>query len=139
MDAKGNHTNQRKTKDQKNLLEWAVFWVSLLLVMTILGYLSYQVYVYTPSSPVIWVEVQPEPTTKQPNRYHVLVHNDGAITAEAVKVEVVLQEDGEEVEKVELEMMWVPQESRREAWANFTRKPTNANTVSARVLSYQKP
>lgn len=139
MDNNVSYKAQQEVKDQKNLLEWGVFWISLLLILGVIGYLSYQVYIYTPSSPEIRVEIQPEPTAHQPNRYHVLVHNDGAITAEAVKVELVLQEAGEEVEKVELEMMWVPQQSRREAWANFTRKPTDADNISARVVSYQKP
>lgn len=116
-----------------------MFWLSLLLVTTVIGYLAYQAYTYTPSSPEIRVEIQPDPTPQQPNRYHVLVQNDGAITAEAVKVEVVLQEAGEEIEKVEMEMMFVPQQSRREGWANFSRKPTNQASVSAHVVSYQKP
>lgn len=116
-----------------------MFWVSLLLVIALFAYLGYQAYAYVPSSPEIHVEFWPDPTEHQPNRYHVLVHNKGGDTAESVMVELELKEGGETVEKVELQMMFVPQESRREGWVNFSQKPSDKNNVSARVLSYQKP
>ncbi|MFD3001507.1 hypothetical protein ACFS7Z_14145 [Pontibacter toksunensis] len=131
--------NQQGIKDRKNLLEWIVFWVSLLLVITILGYLGYQAYSYKPSSPEIQVEVKPDPTAQQPFRYHVQVYNKGGETAESVQVEVELKENGKTVEKIELQLMFVPQESRREGWVNFNRKPNNREDVSAHVVSYQKP
>lgn len=133
------NNNHQGIKDRKNLLEWVVFWVSLLLVITILGYLGYQAYSYKPSSPEIHVEVKPDPTEQQPNRYHVQVHNKGGETAESVQVELELKENGKTVEKIELQLMFVPQESRREGWANFSRKPKRKEDVSAHVVSYQKP
>ena len=134
-----NDNSFQKIKDQKNMLEWAVFWVSLLLLVSIFGYLGYQAYSYKPSSPEIQVEVQPDPTEQQPNRYHVVVHNKGGETAESVLVELALEEEGKPVEKAELQIMFVPQESRREGWVNFIRAPLSENNVKARVMSYQKP
>lgn len=130
---------KKETKDQKNLLEWAVFWLGLLLVLSIFAYLGYQAYHHKPASPELVVEFWPEPTKAQPFRYHVVVHNTGGETAEAVLVELELKQGGKEVEKAELELMYVPQESKREGWVNFSQRPANQSVVSARVASYQKP
>lgn len=130
---------KNETKDQKNLLEWAVFWLGLLLVLSILAYLGYQTYYHKPSSPELSVQFWPEPTEMQPYRYHVEVQNTGGETAGSVQVEVVLQQDGKEVEKAELQLNFVPQESKREGWVNFSQKPATKGAVSARVASYQKP
>lgn len=139
MNEDNNDNNYHEVIDQKNLLEWTVFWVSLLLVVSIFGYLGYQAYSFKPSSPELQVEVKPDPTEQQPNRYHVLVRNKGGETATTVLVELELKEEGKPVEKIDLQMMFVPQESSREGWANFTRKPTTEKNVSAHVVSYQKP
>ena len=130
---------KEEVKDQKNLLEWAVFWLGLALLLSIFAYLGYQVYSHKPSPPEILVEYWPEPSEAQPNRYHVVVRNTGGETAESVLVELVLEQGGEEVEKAELQLTYVPQESKREGWVNFSQKPAAGGTVSARVASYQKP
>ena len=130
---------RKEIKDQKNLLEWAVFWLGLLLVLAIFAYLGYQAYHQKPSTPELVVEFWPEPTAAQPYRYHVVVRNSGGETAETVLVELKLQQGGEEVETAELEFMFVPQESKREGWVNFSEKPATKSAVSARVASYQKP
>lgn len=130
---------KKEIKDQKNLLEWAVFWLGLLLVLSIFAYLGYQTYHHKPTSPELVVEFWPEPTEAQPYRYHVVVQNTGGETAEAVLVELKLQQEGKEVEKAELELMYVPQESKREGWVNFSQRPAGQSAVSARVASYQKP
>ncbi|GAB3539985.1 hypothetical protein GCM10027443_37250 [Pontibacter brevis] len=125
--------------DQKNMLEWAVFWASLLLLISIFSYLGYHVYADKPSTPDLYVELWPDPSAQQPTRYRVQVHNKGGETAESVMVEIYLQEDGEQLEKVELQMMFVPKESRREGWVIFNRKPKNESSVKGQVVSYQKP
>ena len=134
-----NLKEKEEVKDKKNLLEWAVFWLGLALLLSIFTYLGYQVYNHKPSPPEILVEYWPEPSEAQPNRYRVAVRNTGGETAESVLVELVLEQDGEEVEKAELQLNFVPQESKREGWVNFSQKPAAGATVSARVASYQKP
>lgn len=128
-----------KTKDKKNLLEWVVFGLGLLLVLSIIAYLGYQAYHHKSTPPELVVEFWPEPSEAQPNRYHVVVRNTGGETAESVTVELVLQQGGKEVEKAELQLMFVPQESEREGWVNFSQKPASKSAISARVASYQKP
>lgn len=125
--------------DSKNALEWIVFSISLLLILGVFGYLAYQVYTEKEESPDISVETRHDPSDHNPFRYHVTVYNKGGQTAEAVTVEVAVKEGGKEVEKAELQIPFVPKESKREGWVNFSKNPGKADTVEARVLSYKKP
>lgn len=125
--------------DSKNALEWTVFAVSLLLILGVFGYLAYQVYTEKEESPDILVETRHDPSDHNPFRYHVTIHNKGGQTAEAVTVEVAMKQDGKEVGKAELQIPFVPKESKREGWVNFSEDPNKADTVEARVLSYKKP
>lgn len=140
MEEKGNdNSNGSKGKDQKNALEWVVFGLSLVLVMGVLGYWGYQVYADKPAPPDLYVEKWPAPSRLSPHRYHVLIHNKGGQTAENVKVEVALQQDGKDIEKAQLDIAFAPQESKREGWVNFDADPAEADSVVARVVSYKKP
>ncbi|MDX5483181.1 MAG: hypothetical protein LPK07_15990 [Hymenobacteraceae bacterium] len=125
--------------DEKNWLEWTVFGISLLLVLSIIGYLAYQTYTRKPSTPDLLVQVRPDPSDHAPTRYHVLLQNKGGATAEEVLVELVLMKGGEEVESAELQLPFVPQESKREGWVSFKNDPNQADTITTRVVSYKKP
>jgi uncharacterized protein (TIGR02588 family) len=129
----------REGDDDKNLLEWIVFGVSLLLIMAILGYLGYQAYIYEPSPPDIEVKYRPDPSENAPHRYHISIVNTGSETAEEVVVELALQKDGEELETAELQIPFAPKESKREGWVTFKTDPASADSVVARVMSYKKP
>lgn len=89
--------------------------------------------------PDIRVTYSPSPTKAAPFRYHLRVTNDGAETAEEVVIELALKHNGETIEKSEVNIPFVPQSSKRESWANFTKNPTLADTVEARVVSFRKP
>ncbi|WP_018479167.1 hypothetical protein [Pontibacter roseus] len=125
--------------DDKNALEWTVFAISLLLVLSILAYLGYQVYTDKPSSPDLVVEHYHDPSENAPQRYRVLVHNRGGETAEEVQVELALQRGGEELETAELSIGFAPKDSKREGWVSFKNAPGKTDTLVARVMSYKRP
>lgn len=139
MKEQAKDTESKPVKDQKNPLEWAVFGISLLTILAIFVYLIYQTLNYKPSSPELFVEYWPDPTEAQPHRYHVVVQNTGGETAESVQVELRLEQANQETEKATLELPYVPQESRREGWVNFSSKPVHEKAVTGKVVSYQKP
>ncbi|RAU82713.1 hypothetical protein [Pontibacter arcticus] len=126
-------------EEAKNPLEWAVFALGLVLVLAILGYLGFKTYTYRPSPPDLQLAYAPEPTMNEPNRFRVVISNKGNTTAEEVKVQVVLQKAGQELEKVELQLPFVPRGARRTGWVIFTESPASADTVSANVISYRTP
>lgn len=125
--------------DKKNFLEWTVFAISLLLVAAILGYLAFQVYTEKEETPDILVETKPDPSDNNPYRYLVTVQNIGGQTAENVTIEVAVKKNGQDVEKNELQIAFVPKESEREGWVNFSKDPAQADTVEAHVISFKKP
>lgn len=126
-------------KDKKNWLEWTVFAVGLGLTLVILGYLVYKATTHNAGPPELYVEYFAEPGRYEPHRYHVILHNEGNETAESVTVEISLEKGGEELEKAELDVDYCPKESTREGWVSFNTNPAEADTVKARVVSYEKP
>ena len=134
----GDKQNNNGT-DQKNWLEWLVFGLSLLLLLSILGYLVYQTMVHKPGEPDIYAEAKADPSRLSPNRFKVSVYNQGGATAEEVLVEFILYKTGEELEKSELLIAFSPKQSKREGWVTFTNNPQVADSVIARVVSYKKP
>ncbi len=135
----GKEAKHHNAEDKKNWLEWAVFAVSLLLVLAILTYLAYQVYYRKPSSPDLSVQSIADPTAHDPYRYHITVYNKGGATAEEVIVELIVEKENIALERSELQLPFLPQESKREAWVSFRRDPTQADTLLARIMSYKKP
>lgn len=134
-----NNKKDAEGKDRKNALEWVVFGVSLLLVLGVLGYWTYQAFLTGPASPDLYVEKWPAPTEQNPYRYRVVIHNKGGHTAESAMVEVALKQNGQVTERAQLQISFVPEESKREGWVNFYTDPAKADTVVARVMSYKKP
>jgi len=126
-------------EDEKNLLEWTVFSVSVLLILGILGYLIYQTVVYQPGSPDLDVTYVNDPSPHAPYRYFIRIKNDGQETAEEVQIEMVLELDGEEMEVAMLTIPYSPKQSTREGWVIFSKDPSEADTLYARVVSYKKP
>ncbi|PVY39432.1 hypothetical protein [Pontibacter virosus] len=131
--------NRAGDDDDKNALEWAVFGVSLVLVLAILVYLSYMAYTHKPSTPDLAVAYFHDPSANAPHRYRVVVENKGGETAEEVQVELIVESGGAEVESAELNIAFSPKESKREGWVNFKEDPAKADTLVARVVSYKRP
>jgi uncharacterized protein (TIGR02588 family) len=125
--------------DKKNFLEWTVFTVSLLLVLSTVVYLIYQLYTEKEETPDIQTEYWADPSEHNPYRYRVVLYNRGGQTAESVTVELTVKQGNKNIEKAELQISFVPKESKREGWVNFSKDPTKADTLEARVLSYKKP
>ena len=126
-------------KLEKNWLEWIVFAASLVLVLSTLGYLVYDVATIGEVPPNIEVQLgQPQP---QSNRFLVplSVTNRGGETAEGVHVEVTLESGGKEQESADFEIAFLPRSSTREGWVTFKTDPRTVEQMQARVLGFEKP
>jgi len=126
-------------QDKKNWFEWAVFGMGMVLVLGILSYLVYKTTTYQSGPPELFVEYFREPGKYEPNRYHVILHNKGNETAESITVELSLKQPGKEAEKAELDFDYCPRESTREGWISFNSTPAQADSIQARIMSYERP
>ena len=125
-------------KVQKNWLEWIVFAVGLILVSYTLGHLIFAGASMGSEPPSIEVRLG-TPEQRQFNFVvPVKVINHGDETAEGVSIEVVMEAGGEEKERGELDVAFLPRHATREGWVTFEQDPRAAR-LKARVLGYQKP
>ncbi len=123
---------------KKNILEWIVFAVSLILVMGVIGYLSYDAATLGNNPPDIQVRLGASEQRTKRFVIPVTVKNAGDETAEGVRVEVKLKLDGADAETGELEFPFVPRGGQREGFVAFNSDP-NAGRLETRVLGYEKP
>lgn len=135
----GQEKEEEHSKHKKNWLEWLVFTISILLILGIIGYLVYKTYTHKVSPPEIEVTYSPSPTHATPYRYHLSIENSGGETAEEVIIELVLKQNGEVIEKSEVNIPFVPPASKCESWANFSKNPALTDTILVRVVSFRKP
>lgn len=125
---------------QKNALEWAVFGVSLVLVLAALGYLIFWAVSQRSDRPYLTVR----PGTPMPQAggggfvVPVTVFNQGDRTTEDVQVQVRLVRDGEAVETVDLVFPLLPYGSQREGEVVFRQDPSSG-VIEAYVTGYLQP
>lgn len=126
------------SKPQKNWLEWLVFAVGLVLVAGTLSYLTYTGATMGSQPPDIEVRLG-APEQRQHNFVvPVSVVNHGDKTAGGIRIEVLLKSGGEEKERSELDIPFLPRQATREGWVTFAQDP-RAGELKARVLGYEEP
>jgi uncharacterized protein (TIGR02588 family) len=127
------------SKIEKNWLEWCVFAISLLLVGSVLGYLTYHTLFTTSTPPVLSVELAP---AEQQHGYFVVpvtVYNRGNQTAEAVRIQVLLIKPDGTDERAEFEVPFLPPRSTRQGIVTFETDPHTAQRMVGRAIGYQMP
>jgi uncharacterized protein (TIGR02588 family) len=125
-------------KPQKNWLEWVVFAVGLVLVAGTLAYLVYAGATTGSEPPSLEVRLgTPEQRTHN-FIVPVTVINHGDKTAGGIKIEVVLETEGQEKARGELDIPFLPRRATREGWVAFEQDPRTAQ-LKARVLGYEEP
>jgi len=125
-------------KVQKNWLEWIVFAVGLILVSYTLGHLIFAGASMGREPPSIEVRLGSSERRQFNFVVPVKVINHGDETAAGVRIEVVMEAGGEEKERAELDVAFLPRHATREGWVTFEQDPRTAQ-LKARVLGYQKP
>ena len=122
---------------KKNWLEWVVFGLSTVLLVSVIAFLIYESATIGNAPPDIHVQVgKPEPRA---GYFAVPVEatNKGDHTAEGVHIEVVLRAGGKE-ETADFDVQFLPRRGSREAWVTFKDDPSKGS-LEARVLGYEKP
>jgi uncharacterized protein (TIGR02588 family) len=124
---------------RKNLLEWVVFGVSLVLVAGVVGHLVYEGVRMEGRPPEVLVRTGEPVERGGAFVVPVTLTNTGDQTAEGVSVEVVLEgADGAEGERGEFAVAFLPRGATREGWVTFTTDP-QLGRLRPRVKGYEKP
>jgi uncharacterized protein (TIGR02588 family) len=132
-------TKRARAKVEKNWLEWVVFGVGLLLVVSTLAYLVYDGATSADTPPDIEVRLGESRPGGAGFLVPVTVFNRGGQTAEGVTVEVSLEGAGSpEPERGEFTVAFLPRGGTREGWVAFRSDP-RAGKLSARAPGYEKP
>jgi uncharacterized protein (TIGR02588 family) len=134
-----NNEKEESNDGKKNILEWTIFGISLLLIIAVLCFLVYETATHKPSPPDVLVTYTPSPSENTPYRYHLTIENTGDETAEDVIIELVLRSGGQAIEKSEVQLPFLPQGSKKESWVSFINDPATADSVLAKVVSFKRP
>lgn len=124
---------------EKNWLEWVVFAVGLILVVSTLGYLIYDAATVSEAPPSIELKLGEPQQQLQQFIVPVSVTNQGDQTAEGVQIEVVLESGGNELESAEFEIAFLPRRATRSGWVTFHTDPRSVERIKTRAVGYEKP
>lgn len=125
-------------KPAKNRLEWIVFAVSLVLVLGTLGFLVRESLVATGGPPEVVVRLGQPRVAAGGFMVPVEVANLGKGTAEDVKVTVILELSQTEREEADLDIAFLPRDSRRNGWVTFRSDPRRG-TLRLGPIAFEVP
>jgi uncharacterized protein (TIGR02588 family) len=107
----------------KNWLEWSVFAIGLLLVLATLGFLVRETLTSAGGPPDVAARLGAPQPSAGGFMVPVEVTNVGQETAEDVRVTVILETPGGEREEADLDIAFLPRDSRRSGWVVFRADP----------------
>ena len=126
------------TKPAKNWLEWTVFGVGLVLVLATLGFLIRESLAASGGPPEVVARLGSPRASAGGFMVPVEVANVGKGTAEDVKVTVVLELPRSEREEAELDIAFLPRDSRRDGWVTFRSDPAGG-TLRLGPVAFEVP
>jgi uncharacterized protein (TIGR02588 family) len=137
-ESKGNSNQPPETGSDTPLLEWLLAIIGLALVVFSVGFLVYQAVTGDEAPPDVTVEMN----TITPTSHGYLVQfraiNQGETTAKGLIIEGQLTDAGQEIEKSETSLDYIPAGSEREGGLFFTENPDQFE-MQLRALGYEQP
>lgn len=125
-------------KPEKNAVEWTVFALSACIVALAAGYLAVAAVRGEKTPPDLRITTGAAVKTNAGHLIEVKVKNEGDVTAEQVRIEIALNRGDEEVERAELDIIYVPRKSSRTGWVTFRNDPRCCE-IASRAMSYDTP
>jgi uncharacterized protein (TIGR02588 family) len=125
-------------KPEKNALEWSVFAVGLVLVLATLGYLVRESIVSDGGPPDVAVRLGSARPSRHGWLLSVEVTNVGSTTAEDVRVAINLELPDGTRQEAELDIAFLPPESKRQGWVSFRSDPREG-TLTLGAIAFEVP
>jgi uncharacterized protein (TIGR02588 family) len=126
------------TRPAKNRLEWAVFAVGLVLVLATLGFLVRESIVGAGGPPEVVARLGEARPSAGGYLIPVEVANIGQSTAEDVLVPIFLELPGGKREEAELNIAFLPRDSKRDGWVSFRDDPRRGK-LSLGAIAFEVP
>lgn len=123
--------------EEKNKLEWVVFFAGLILLAGLLVYLSYQWIRFSETAPLLTFEVKAVPEAFDPGRYQLHIYNEGGKTVKEIQIEAALWRQQRLIEKTCIRLDLLPRHSVRTAWFSFREPLLSNDSIGFHPLSYQ--
>lgn len=126
------------SKPAKNRLEWTVFAIGLVLVLATLGYLVRESIVGDGGPPEVVARLGGPRPSEGGYLVPVEVANLGRTTAEDVLVPIFLEMPDGAREEAELNIAFLPRDSKRNGWVSFRHDP-RGGTLSLGAIAFEVP
>ena len=137
-DSAGSEDEQVAHEAPPPFWEWVVAGFGLLLLVATLGYLTWHAVSSPLTEPQPVIEVLGVERQQQHFLVRIRVYNQGRTTAQALRIVGQLKRQDQVVETSELEVAYLPAESRRDAGLLFRQDPRTLQ-LELEPRSYQKP
>ena len=125
-------------KPTKNRLEWTVFAIGLVLVLATLGFLVRESIVSDGGPPEVVARLGAARPSESGYLIPVEVANVGRTTAEDVLVPIFLDLPDGRREEAELNIAFLPRDSKRNGWVSFRDDPRRG-TLSLGAIAFEVP
>ena len=126
------------SKPTKNWLEWTVFAIGLVLVLATLGFLVRESIVAAGGPPKVVARLGEARPSEGGYLIPVEVANIGQTTAEDVLVPIYLDLPDGRREEAELNIAFLPRDSKRDGWVSFRDDPRRG-TLSLGAVAFEVP
>ncbi|RNL87226.1 hypothetical protein ED312_10470 [Sinomicrobium pectinilyticum] len=121
-----------------NRIEQISFFLGVLILVTLIGDLTYQLATNENAPPHLLVISKYEPSMPG-YTYRVEIENTGDKTAEAVNIQLSLFQNGKSAETATLELKYVPAQSKETAWVSFNNEKQTSDSLKVTSLTFVKP
>lgn len=125
----------RHFREDKNKLEWFVFFAGAAVLTGLLLYLIIAWNQHEDERPRLRVECRKTKASNGKGQYVVELQNTGNLTLEKVQLQAMQWQDGRIRETVPFEVELAPRRSISKAWLHWP--DGEADSVTIRIISYQ--
>jgi uncharacterized protein (TIGR02588 family) len=120
---------------KKNVLEWSIFAISLVLIAVCVGVLGYEQLTRTDSPPNVLATIGQVMERPDGFAVEIIIENTGDRTASAIHLQLSDEANNEQATAV---IEYLPYRSTRRAWLILPTDP-RGDGIRVRVLGYEEP
>lgn len=125
-------------KEERNILEKITFITGSITLLLLFSFLAFQIIYGENKPPELFVTLLEEKSSGN-GRYKVQVENKGQETATTTRIVFDLYQEGKVAAKAELQIDYVPINSKEEGWIVFPGQESPADSIVINSLSYLEP